>query len=222
MRRRRASSRNRSRYNEAMIALRKLVLLLLMMLPGVLVADTPPETVVRSVVDDALAIIGSDAERLETRSEEVAGHLEARVLSHVDLDRMGRFALGPHWRDASPEQRERFLAAFRGQVMATITAGLRDYAEELTAASRDLRIDYDEIRRRPDRAELRAAVHTPNYGTLSFDLLLHAEDGPWKLYDLRFAGVSMLVNYRSEFTSAVSREGMEPVIERMTSRANSN
>lgn len=194
------------------------LLLIAAIVPFQVVAAADPESVVRSVVDDAVAIIGTDPARLERESTHVARRLEAQVLSHVDLERMGRFALGPHWRDASAEQRQRFLRAFRIQVVATITAGLRDYAAELAVITRELDIDYREVSRRADRAQLRAALRTPNRGTLEFDLLLHAEDGPWKLYDLRFAGVSMLVNYRSELSTAVAREGMEPVIERMVAR----
>jgi phospholipid transport system substrate-binding protein len=178
--------------------------------------DVPsPQAVVETVVAEALQVLATESDRLAEDRDHAIALLQTRLLPHVDLPRMARFALGPHWRGATPDQRQRFTQAFHAEVVRTLAVALQDHAEELARISRSLKISYRELSRRDQRVTLRALLESPRFGRLEIDLLLHAEDGPWKLYDLHLAGVSILLNYRSQITAAVSRDGLEAVIARM-------
>jgi phospholipid transport system substrate-binding protein len=178
-------------------------------------AAASPRAVVETVVAEALQVLATESDRLAEDRDHAIALLQTQLLPHVDLPRMARFALGPHWRTATPDQRQRFTQAFHAEVVRTLAVALQDHAEELARISRSLKISYRELSRRDQRATLRALLESPRFGRLEIDLLLHAEDGPWKLYDLHLAGVSILLNYRSQITAAVSRDGLEAVIARM-------
>jgi phospholipid transport system substrate-binding protein len=193
----------------------RLLLTSLVLGPAVAGGAASPRAVVETVVAEALQVLATESDRLAEDRDHAVALLQTRLLPHVDLPRMARFALGPHWRTATPDQRRRFTQAFHAEVVRTLAVALQDHAEELARISRSLKISYRELSRRDQRVTLRALLESPRFGRLEIDLLLHAEDGPWKLYDLHVAGVSILLNYRSQITAAVSRDGLEAVIARM-------
>jgi len=131
-----------------------------------------------------------------------------------DLPYIGRLALGTHWKEASEQQRARFLAALE-------TAEVRAYSERLgMLAGFTLTIDK--------------VVSQPNSVWIVDSLLSQASRQPIKLEwevrdngqgpriaDIKIAGVSMFVTRRSEFNAFIHNAGgtVEPLVQELEVRA---
>lgn len=154
-----------------------------------------------------------DPQRLRELVDEI-------ILPHVDFPRMARFVLGPHWRDASEEQREAFTREFRGVVVRTYASAAREYIDEAAEQVEDVEINYRPQREEPDATEVmvRTVVKTPGGGEFPVSYRMHSRDGEWQVYDLVIEGVSLLQNYRSTYTSEVRRKGLDGVIEDLAAR----
>ena len=130
-----------------------------------------------------------------------------------DVPSIGRFVLGPYWRLASPAQQQEFLALFENYIVQTFSGRLSQYAESGDAPRvTGSRLD-------PEGAVVssqinlangggpRAGGHGPTVLPIKVDWHLTAQNGSYKINDVVVDGISMAVTQRSEFTSAIERQG---------------
>lgn len=123
-----------------------------------------------------------------------------------DLALIGRFALGKHWRAASPEERADYQAAFARFVIKTYAHRLRDFAARGFAVTGTTAIGakgdvlvLTRIERR-GAAPVRAGWRVREIG------------GVPKIIDVVVEGVSMTITQRHEFASVVRRGGIAALV----------
>src|SRR5476649_3051881 len=75
-------------------------------------AATDPAQLLEKAARDMLKDL--DANRAEYRKDpsKIDALVEKDLLPHFDTEYAARLVLGMHWRDATPEQRKRFIDAF--------------------------------------------------------------------------------------------------------------
>ena len=128
------------------------------------------------------------------------------LITHADFKAMSVWVLGRYWRQATPEQQQRFIAAFRELL-------IRSYAASVQLVSQD-QIHYlpERPSARADRAVVRSEIRKQGDAVVSIDYYLHLTNDKWKVYDLRLEGISLICNYRSSFAAEIARRGLEVLI----------
>lgn len=128
---------------------------------------------------------------------------------HIDYERVTRLILGKYWRQASPEQRRRFMEEFRALQVRTYAIALLDHA--------DINIRYLPTRQseHAQRTIVRTQIPRRNGTLVSVDYRLHRADGRWKVYDVLVEGVSLLTNYRASIGAQITQVGIDGVIEQL-------
>ena len=136
----------------------------------------------------------------------------AGVADRVAVVYAGRIVLGKHGRDASPEQRRRFIDAFYRSLLRTYAEGLLEFRA-------------DNLRMLPYRGEdgetktrVRSEVILNDGRVIPVDYSLRLTDSGWKAYDVTIEGISYLTNYRKEVGGLVRDKGLEAVISELESR----
>lgn len=164
--------------------------------------------------------VQSFAEKMDGRQDELAEDREAfyALIDEVLLPRFDRkyaaqVVLGKHWRTASEEQRERFIAAF-------YQALLRKYADGL------LEFDQDQVTVLPFRGDLtkkrskvRSTVQLNDSTKVAVDYELVKRESGWLLFNVVIEGVSYVRNYRAELDSEIRRSSVDAVIARLEGEA---
>ena len=56
--------------------------------------------------------------------------------------------------------------------------------------------------------------------TIGVDYKLIQEKGSWQVYDFVIEGVSMIRNYRSQFTKIIRRDSYEVLVQKLTDKIN--
>ena len=56
--------------------------------------------------------------------------------------------------------------------------------------------------------------------TIGVDYKLIEENGKWQVYDFVIEGVSMIRNYRSQFTKIIRRDSYEILVQKLTDKIN--
>ncbi len=184
---------------------RRLLLCLIMFLPGLSYALSTPAEVVFSTADRVI-------EKLRVSrplsDEQAHALVEEMILPHLDFDTFSRLTLGKYWRQASPEQRAAFTQEFRNLL-------LRSYATSLNAYSGQ-RIEHVGERDEGDgRVLIQTKLIRPQGPPVTVDYRLQQRDGVWKIYDVVIEGVSMVINYRSNFGTEIHRKGLDALIKTM-------
>lgn len=186
-------------------------------------ANISPEQMLESVTQEMITVLERERETVKAEPTKLFDLVEQVLLPHVDMEVMSRFVLGKHWRRASAEQRDRFTVEFKNLLIRFYVSAMLEDPGKID----ELLVDTDNlITFLPSGADestrkttVRAEVHMPNGGPkvpLAFSLF--RRDGTWLLYDVNVDGISLVTNYRSSFSTEVSREGLDTLIDRLAER----
>jgi phospholipid transport system substrate-binding protein len=186
------------------------VLLAALVLTVPALAETPPEQIVRETTDEILRIVRADKKSFEQDHRKLYKLADEKVLPHFDFVRMSQWVLGRHWRDATPEQRGRFVAEFRDLLVRTYSTALLNYTDQEIVVLPVARKPGDE--EVTVRTEVRQKGGAPN---VPIHYTFYRKNDAWKVYDVSIEGVSLVTNYRSVYATRIRDEGIEALLASM-------
>lgn len=97
---------------------------------------------------------------------------------------------------------------------------MRTYSSSL-ANFKNNTIDYRPLRMQPTDTDVtvKTVVQQANGQGIPIDYSMEKNgDGSWKAYDVAVAGVSLVTNYREEFNSVISSQGIDALIKQLQSK----
>lgn len=183
-------------------------LALLVFLGSVFAADDP-RRLVEETTHKVLAVLDERGDELADNPVALYDALGPIVQPHIDFERISSRILGPAWRDADDELRERFTREFQRSLVRTYGGALDDYRgfEAVIRGSRQrgrgVQVGMD-IRRGDTSA--RVIYQLEDHG-----------DG-WKLVDITAEGVSLIHNFREDFRARLRDGDLEEIVDRMEKR----
>lgn len=183
------------------------VVAMLWALAGPARAEVGPEELVRSTADVILAEIKAHRELYAKDHARLYQMADEKVLPHFDFRRMSQWVLGRFWRDASREQRDAFVVAFRDLLVRTYSTALLNY--------KDQEIIYLPVPRRAndDDALVKTEVKQSGQPNIPIHYSFYKNrDGAWKVYDVTIEGVSLVTNYRSVYATKIRDKGLDALI----------
>lgn len=182
--------------------LRICTLLVGTLLPGLPAASAePPLEAVRVVLERASAIMADG----QPRNERIlALHAVAREL--LDTRTMGRRVLGRRLTEETPELQQRFHVLFDELIV-------RAWLQRLLLFEQP-RFEYVGVSTQREKPVVHTKIRTEvdAYG-IDYPMRLRRE--AWQATDIRVEGISLLKNYRSQFTHLLEHQSFEEVLERM-------
>lgn len=148
------------------------------------------------------------------------GNLDSREARFRDLLREGfdlpfiaRFALGPYWRRATPEQRSEYLGVFSDYVVQT-------YSSRLGGYTGDAMNIVSERRAGEKDAVVETRIVRPSGPPITAEWRVRVIDGEYRIIDIAIEGISMAVTKRSEFSAVIQSKGIDGLIAALRLRAN--
>ena len=185
-------------------------LLALVALPAF--AQEAPDALVKRVSQEALQIIKTDPKVQAGDQARIRDVIEAKLAPHFDMDRMTALAMGRSWRQATPEQKKRLADEFKSLLIRTYSNALNQY--------RDQTLQYEPLRAAPDAGDVtvRTTVVRPGQTPVEIDYSMEKTPAGWKAYDVIVGGVSLVTNYRDEFTQQVQSGGIDGLIRALASK----
>ncbi|MBK1644251.1 organic solvent ABC transporter [Thiocapsa imhoffii] len=173
-----------------------------------------PQRIIQEVSDTLMQVLREDRDRLKQDPEYVYRLVDQVFLPHVDVQRISALALGPYWRDATPEQRRVFQAEFQRLLIQT-------YASALDSLSAwDIRFLPMQLDASATRTLVRTEIQQPGGTPVRVDYRMALRNGRWQAYDVTVQDISLLASYRNQFTAVAQRRGIDGLLEDMTARNN--
>jgi phospholipid transport system substrate-binding protein len=177
-------------------------------------AATRPDVLMSALTTEVLAVIRRDA--AAERPTDFTQLMEAKVLPIFDFEHMTRTAVARNWRLASAEQQAALVAQFRTLLVRTYSSALSNY--------RDERIEYKPLRLAAAENDVvvRSVVRRRGAEPLSIDYDMESTPAGWKVYDVKIAGVSLVMTYRESFAAEVRAAGIDGLIKALSDRNRQN
>jgi len=179
-------------------------------------APTParPDAMMSALTAEVMAVLEKDASA--ARSDELARLVESRIVPVFDFERMTRLALARNWRLASPEQQAALAAQFKTLLVRTYSRALLEFHGQA--------IEYKPLRAAAGETEVtvRSAMRRPGVEPLT--IVYDMADGVtgWKVYDVKIAGVSLVLAYRESFAATVRANGIDGLIKALEDKNRQN
>jgi phospholipid transport system substrate-binding protein len=107
----------------------------------------------------------------------------------------------------APEQQGALVAQFRTLLVRTYSSALSGY--------RDQELEYRPLRAAAGDTEVlvRSFLRRPGAEALTIDYDMENSLAGWRVFDVKIAGVSLVMNYRESFAAAVRAGGIDGLIE---------
>jgi phospholipid transport system substrate-binding protein len=163
-----------------------------------------PDALMSALTVEVMAILNKDASA--GRSSELDRLVESRVLPVFNFEHMTRIALARNWRLASPEQQLELAAQFKILLVRTYSRALLEF--------RGQAIDYKPLRAAAGETDVtvRSAMRRPGAEPLTIEYDMSDGVAGWQVYDVKIAGVSLVLAYRESFASIVRSSGIDGLI----------
>jgi phospholipid transport system substrate-binding protein len=185
-----------------------------LLLAGAVAAQQPgaPDVLVKNVTLEVVDLIAKDKDIRSGDRSKLIGLIEAKVLPHFNFMAMTSLALGQNWRKASAEQKTRLAEEFR-------TLLVRTYASALAAYSHQ-QLDFRPLRAKPTDTDVTVQVRVlqPGAQPVPIDYSMEKTSAGWKVYDVMVGGVSLVANYRTEFSNVVRESGIDGLIKNLAAK----
>lgn len=167
------------------------------------------QTLIGSLGDQVIAVLKQDSGPSERRQE-----LQSILHDYFDMPEIARLVLGRHWRRADEAQRERYIELFAQYVVAVYSGQFGTYGGQRFSVVQSRPVDEADTM---VTAEIRGNDGIP----VVLHFRLHpTERGP-RIVDVSVEGVSMLITMREEFSSVVTREGIDGLLRRLEAKTRS-
>ena len=166
-------------------------------------ADSAPDVLVKTTVDEVLSAIK------QTKDKRALHELaEKKVLPHFDFLAMTRLAVGRSWREANPAQQKALENAFRSLLVSTYTTAL----SQTSNANQTVEIKPVRINPGDTDVTVKTLVKEPGRQPIAIDYRMSKAPAGWKVYDVVVENLSLVTNYRGSFNSEIGRSGIDGLI----------
>ena len=182
-------------------------------------ADEAPDALVKRISSDVLDTIRADKSIKSGDINKIMVLVDSKVMPNLNFQRMTASAVGPPWRQATPEQQKRLQDEFKVLLVRTY-AGALDQVTDQTVAVRPFRGSVDE-----KEVLVRTEVKGGGGDPVQLDYRLEKTPGDgagWKIYNLNVLGVWLVDTYRTQFAQEINSKGIDGLIAALAARNKGN
>lgn len=173
-------------------------------------APAAPDALVRQISTEVIDTVKADKEIQAGNLGKIIALVDAKVMPHVNFQRMTAIAVGRAWRTATPDQQKRLLDEFK-------TLLVRTYSGALTQV-KDQTVQLKPLRAGADDPEVVVRTEVKGKGDpIQLDYRLEKTPAGWKIYDVNVLGVWLAdTSFKSQFAPIVANSGIDGLIGNLT------
>ena len=196
----------------------------LMLLGGALLGasawaqDEAADVFIKRMSTEVLDVIKADKSMRSADISKVVALVDTRIMPHVDFQRMTASAIGPGWRQATPEQQKRLQEEFKILLVRTYAGALSQISDQVIALK--------PLRAAPEDKEVVVRSEVRGSGEpIQLDYRLEKTPGQgtgWRIFNINVMGVWLVETYKSQFAQEINAKGVDGLIESLAARNKSN
>lgn len=176
-------------------------------------AQEAPDALIKRISQEVLETARSDKEIQGGNQKRVLELVEAKILPHVDFQRMTALAAGRFWREATPEQQKQLTDEFRTLLVYTYSGAISQV--------KDQKLEFKPLRADPadTEVEVRSQVLQPRGGEpIQLNYRMEKTPTSWKIYDVNVLGAWLVETYKGNFASEISKGGIDGLIKTLSDK----
>jgi len=163
---------------------------------------------VKKTVDEVCFIVADN--NLKKNDQQRRQALKKCISGIFNYSEMAKLTLGKHWNQRTQAERTQFTDIFATLLDNSYLSKIESYNNE--------KIVYLKETIDGNYAEVKSKVITANRDEYSLDYRLLNENGKWMVYDVVIEGVSLVSNYRTQFSRIINNNGYNELIKKLQTK----
>jgi len=178
-------------------------------------SEEAPDALIKRISDEVLATIRADKSLQQGEVSRLMSLVDSKIMPNVNFTRMTASAVGPAWRQATPEQQKRLQDEFKVLLVRTYSGAL--------AQVDDQSVTVKPLRASPSDPEVVVRTEVRGRGDpIQIEYRMEKTPAGWKIYNLNVLGVWLVETYRTQFSQEINARGVDGLIASMSERNKSN
>jgi len=173
-------------------------------------AGVPMEKV-KETADKIIAIVSDPSLKDPAKAAQRRERIRRTVDELCDWEEMSRRSLGRHWAQRTEQEKKEFVHLF-GQLLE------RTYIDKVEGYSGE-KVLYLGERVDGDYAEVDVKVVTNKNTEIPVIYRMRAKDQKWWVYDMVIEGVSLVNNYRTQFSDIMAKSSFEGLMKKLREKS---
>ena len=178
-----------------------------------------PDVFMQQLSNELMEVVRKDPAVKAGDLQKLANLVDTRVLPNVNFQRMTASAVGPAWRQASPEQQKRLQEEFKLLLVRSYAGALSQAKDTHTIVVKGFKGSAED-----NEVVVRSEIRGGNEPIpLDYRLEKNADaPGGWKIYNFNVLGVWLVDNYRTQFAQEINAKGVDGLIATLSERNKAN
>lgn len=178
-------------------------------LSGVSNAGEPTQQV-KQTVDRVLDVLKDKELKKSEKTKERRAVIRKLVGERFDFEEMAQRSLALHWKKRTPEEKKEFIPLFSDLLERSYIKKIEKYTDEkILYADENIDNEY---------AVVRTKIITKRNVEIPVEYRLLNKKGKWEVYDVVIEGVSLVNNYRTQFSKIIRTYSYEELVKRMKNK----
>ncbi len=179
----------------------------LLSLTGEVFADSAITSDLKQTIDKVIQIV-SDPE-LKKNPSARREKLRKTIGVRFNYNQMVKRSLAKNYRDRTEKERKEFTGLFKKLLENSYASKIENYQDET--------INYVDEKVKGKYALVKTQIVRKD-GTIDVDYKLINENGKWTVYDFVIEEVSLIRNYRSQFSKIIKTESYGALVSKLTKK----
>jgi phospholipid transport system substrate-binding protein len=169
-----------------------------------------PTDQVREYTDAVVKVLEDPALKAEDKKPERRAAVRKIAADVFDVQETARRALGPHWQQRTPQERQEFVQLFAELLEQTYISKIDLFGGE--------KLKFTEEKVDGDNAMVRAKVLTKQQTEVPVEARMLRRGDRWLIYDILIENISLVGNYRAQFDRIIRTSSYEDLVKRLRNR----
>ncbi|MEY2804384.1 MAG: hypothetical protein RL657_1720 [Pseudomonadota bacterium] len=177
-------------------------------------AQEAPDVFIKRLTTELLDTVKTDPALKSGDPQRLSQLVDQKVMPHLNFPRMTASAVGPAWRQASPEQRIRLQDEFKALLIRTYS-GAVSQVKDHSVVVKPMRTNAQDTEVLV-RTEVKGGAE-PVPIDYRLEKSSDAASG-WRIYNLNVAGIWLVDTYRTQFGQEINAKGIDGLIAALSDR----
>jgi len=162
---------------------------------------------IKTTIDQVIDVVKDPA--LKSNKELRRQRLKEIIGARFNYRQMVMRSLAKAWDDISEKEREEFIELYKKLLENSYAGKIENFSDEV--------INYTGEQVKGEYALVKTEIVRKD-GVVSVDYKLIKDGGDWMVYDFVIEGVSMVRNYRSQFTQIIRKDSYQVLVQKLTNK----
>jgi len=170
----------------------------------------PATDQIKGTVDQVMKILTDPTLKGEKKVQERRARIRKVVLERFGFTEMSKRSLGRYWNERTPQERTEFVRLFTDLLERAYIDKVDGYSgEQVVYEGESVDGNYSEVR-------TKIVTKKNQDASITYRLLKH--DSNWEVYDVIVENVSLVNNYRTQFSKIIRTSSYEALVKKMQAK----